>query len=396
MKPQNQNAPRAAILAIGTELCLGQTTNRNAAWLGAHLHEAGLFAPWHRTVPDDRELIRRELADLCQSAEILIVTGGLGPTSDDFTRNCIAEFFSLDLEWNESAWGRLQKRLRERGVPVREIHRQECYFPQGAQTIANDRGTAEGFSLFVEGPGRLEAVFVLPGPPAEVASVFQNGVRPAMARWQNRLNPLIVKAWNCLGLVESEVAEKIEAAIPDCPFEKGYRVHVPYVEFKLSYSLDQEPLAAPWLKKVEQILGPWIALRDQEDAAQRWLRAVEWFPLPLPIHLDDQITQGRLPRRIFESPAGNPSLFERLSWHHNAPTDPKWIRLSLYPQSGDDRDLGLAAEARIEIRNSFKGQPYVRRQQFHPPNQNPVMSERRRQFIMEHALLFWAKELENY
>ena len=103
--------PRASILTIGTELTTGQITNRNAAWISEKLTELGLEVALHETVPDIHDLMLEALDRCARAAPFVVITGGLGPTKDDFTRDIIAEWSSRKLEFHEPSWQRILDRL---------------------------------------------------------------------------------------------------------------------------------------------------------------------------------------------------------------------------------------------------------------------------------------------
>lgn len=372
----------AAILAIGTEICLGQITNRNASWLAQRLHELGVFSPYHRTVPDDRGMIAQELRDLAARAEILVITGGLGPTSDDFTRDCVAEFLGRPLRWDEESWIWIQDRLRERGIVVRDFQRQQCYYPAGAQVLKNQRGTAHGFH--VETPdfaGPLRHVFVLPGPPAEVESVFENGVRPVLEPLKETLDPLQLKIWDCIGVGESDVAHRAEKALEGCPFEKAYRVHLPYVEFKLIFPYSRKAEAAPWIAKVDASLADWVALTDGADAAAQWIARLEAQTAKGRWLLIDQVTQGLFPARV-ATLTKNREAGRRLNLLTEAvPSTTDDILMTLAPVDEFTCEVALQNQGRREVC------------QIAAPLKAAALAERRRQYFLEAALLFWTKSL---
>lgn len=376
---------KAAILAIGTELCIGQITNRNAAWIARALHELGLAAPWHRCVPDEHALIENEILDLARRAPILILTGGLGPTSDDFTRDCVAKVLQRPLQWHEDSWLWIQKRLGERNVPVREIQKQQCFYPRGAKVLLNSQGTAHGFHVQLTPQetlhfGQLTDIFVLPGPPTEVESVFHNGVAPALQLLRPRLDPLIVRSWDCLGQGESEVAHRIESQLADCPFEKGYRVHLPFVEFKLSYPSSKAAQAQVWCNKVEQLLHDWIALRDGQDAGQLLLDQMRLTP-SLRFRVDDRLTAGLFVSRLAP-----------LLKSHAAGGQLDFVQTEI-PAGDRDVLLKLQSTADGEAEATLVKGRFRRKIQLQAPYRSARLRDRRKQFFMESALLFWAREI---
>ncbi|MGE0526735.1 MAG: competence/damage-inducible protein A [Bdellovibrionales bacterium] len=258
----------ARLLTIGTEITSGEVTNSNAAWISLQLEELGWRVFSHLSVRDHRDEILNALT-LTSSADVVIVTGGLGPTSDDITRDCVAEFCNTKLEFDQRAWAELEVLYAKRGLKLLEAHRRQCHFPAASVRLKNPVGTAWGFSMQKE----RTHYFVLPGPPRELEGMWHQEVA-------GRLEPLRPSdprkwiRWTCLGAPESEVAEAVEQALLNQEMEVGYRAQVPLVKVKLFVDpiQDQEIVA-----RVEHALSPWIVARGKDDPAA--LFAESWsFP----------------------------------------------------------------------------------------------------------------------
>ena len=170
---------KARLLTIGTEITAGEIVNSNASWISERLEELGVRVYSHLTVRDQREEILNAL-EFAKDERILVVTGGLGPTSDDLTRACLAAYAGVGLEFDEAVWAELVKAHESRNLPVREAHRHQCYFPKGSERLKNPVGTALGFAMTI---GSRE-VITLPGPPRELAGMWTEEVAP-------RLKPLV-------------------------------------------------------------------------------------------------------------------------------------------------------------------------------------------------------------
>lgn len=284
---------RAATLAVGTELTDGQILDRNSAWISQELTRAGIQVIEHRAVADDTGDIARALRELSSRVDLLFVTGGLGPTSDDFTRDLIAEVFSRPLEFNEESWQHIQAQLGARGIVAREIQKQQCFFPRGARVLKNTAGTANAFAFTTDQGLR---VYTLPGPPVEIAAVWVmhlhseiEALVPLPAR--ERLHII-----RCLGLGESSVAEIVEAQILGSDCRVGYRAHMPYVEVKLWYVQSQSASATATISKVDSALRKWVVNHDDEDVADPLLAACEQRV----IEIRDEVSRGVLADRLFQ------------------------------------------------------------------------------------------------
>lgn len=199
---------RAAVLSIGDELTLGQISERNTGWIAQEFLRHGVLVMEHRTVSDDRASIALALAQLAQNAAIVIVTGGLGPTDDDLTREALADVLGgVALVEDADARAALRKRFEERGRPMPAMNAKQALCPVGARCIANPNGTAPGLSV------RLgEAlVFCLPGPPNEMQPMVREVILPvldSMIAAAGGLSANVCAVHSC-GLSESLAAERI-------------------------------------------------------------------------------------------------------------------------------------------------------------------------------------------
>ncbi|MGZ3688062.1 MAG: competence/damage-inducible protein A [Bdellovibrionota bacterium] len=258
---------RASILAIGTELTTGQIINRNAPWISERLVNLGIEVTLHETVADDRLGILEALDRCAQAASLVFVTGGLGPTTDDFTREIIAKWLGRKLAFDEDSWSRIQQRLGRMGIPVAESNRQQCYFPEGSEILINEAGTANGFSA-MRGETRL---WVLPGPPQEVETVWKGGIEHQLRKHLPGLKPSKLFTWQCIGKSEAELGEITEKAMHGSGLQIGYRAHRPFVEVKVWCPADQTKQFAAYFEALEHAISPWVVTRQGEDLCALFL-----------------------------------------------------------------------------------------------------------------------------
>ncbi len=162
------------ILAIGTELLLGQIVNSNATRIGERLADAGLDHFQQTVVGDNEARIAAAIADSCSRADALIITGGLGPTKDDLTREAIARAASVDMIFDTDEEERLRERWASSGRVMPESNLQQAERPFGSELIANPKGTAPGIRLRIADTW----VFALPGVPAEMIPMLEDSVIP--------------------------------------------------------------------------------------------------------------------------------------------------------------------------------------------------------------------------
>jgi molybdenum cofactor synthesis domain-containing protein len=241
----------ASILTVGTEITSGEILNSNGKWLAERLESLGIEVLVHLAVPDDRPLIFEALEFCGQRSEVLIVTGGLGPTSDDFTREVISEWGKDSLVFSDRAWRDLERIYKERNLNLKPAHRQQCHFPSRSRLLPNTVGTAHGFYLMAKGRHLL----VLPGPPREIEGMWSPSIEPCLKELHPEA-PSILHRWVCAQVPESEVAEVVEKIIAGTGLKVGYRASRPYVHVKLWVPRDQDHSAL--LKALETALSPWL------------------------------------------------------------------------------------------------------------------------------------------
>jgi nicotinamide-nucleotide amidase len=291
--------PRARILAIGTELIQGQITNRNAVWISERLTNLGIEVKAHVTVPDDRELIRAALDDAAAASEILFVTGGLGPTTDDFTRDVLAAWIGSELHFREASWTKIVSRLTERGIEVAPSNRIQCFYPDGAIVLENLEGTADGFRFRRTVGAHATDVIVLPGPPREGQYLWDRFINPWLAETFPAAAPEDLETWSCIGKSESSLGEIVEAAVAGFGVTTGYRASVPYVEVKIwiPKELARERRLA-LLARLNQELAPYSVARNGEDLAGRLLATLERTTGNQGLTFIDLGSAGRLTERL--------------------------------------------------------------------------------------------------
>ncbi len=167
--------PRAAIITIGTELLLGKVVDTNGAYLGEVLSSAGFDVTVRVSVGDHRGEISRWVQDLLKEVNLIVTTGGLGPTEDDLTRQEVADAFGMPLVFKESLLREIEAIFDSRGFHMTENNRRQAYLPKGARAISNPMGTAPAFYVHT---GDNREVVCLPGVPRELKFLMEQKVLP--------------------------------------------------------------------------------------------------------------------------------------------------------------------------------------------------------------------------
>lgn len=282
---------RVAILAIGSELLSGQIVNRNAPWLAERLTALGLLPCWHLAVDDIEADISAALDLLAKDHQIIIVTGGLGPTSDDLTRQAVAKWAGEELRYDAGSWTHIEAQFARLGRQPPPSNRQQCYFPASARVLPNQAGTANAFVL----TARDREVWVLPGPPREVEAVWCDHVQPALQSRQAPEDRYILRRWRTIGIGESHLAEMVSPTLAAHSVWVAYRAHQPYVELKIRFPAKEASAYADLCTALTAILAPRLYEQDDDDhAASLCQRVAALTAKGGGVVLSDAATQGQV------------------------------------------------------------------------------------------------------
>jgi len=203
--------PVAEVIAIGDELVSGQRLDTNSGWLSAELAVLGIPVVFHTTAADTLAAGREAFAAATARADIVVATGGLGPTADDLTRDVLAAVAGVPLERSAEAVMVIESRFARRGMPMPQSNLRQAEFPRGSRQIPNPHGTAPGIDLELAGGGRSSRVFALPGVPAEMRQMWRESVVPALLALRPQGGTIRQRRLKCFGAGESA----IEALLPD-------------------------------------------------------------------------------------------------------------------------------------------------------------------------------------
>jgi nicotinamide-nucleotide amidase len=195
----------AEIIAIGTELTLGTTVDTNSAWLAGQLATIGVSISRVSLVGDDLPTLTALISEAWARAELVICTGGLGPTADDLTREAVAAATERPLEFHPELFEQIAARFRSVGRTMSESNRQQAYVPAGARAVPNARGTAPAF-IIIE-PER--ALMVLPGVPSEMKFLTETELLPFLSNERGLNSVLLVRSVRLSGTSEAEAGEAI-------------------------------------------------------------------------------------------------------------------------------------------------------------------------------------------
>jgi nicotinamide-nucleotide amidase len=259
---------KASIVSIGNELLSGQTINTNASYLSERLLSIGIPVISSYTIGDDIDSIVRALNLTSSDADIILITGGLGPTDDDLTRQGLAKFLGVELQFHKELLDKIQSMFARRERPMPEKNKIQAYIPAGALAIDNKLGTAPG--IRAESEGRL--FFALPGVPSEMKQMLEDSVIPELQRFSSR-QALVIRKLKCFGTGESNIAEMLgdlmqrgRNPLINCTVEQG--VITLHIVAAAKDKSKAEKMAEKDEKLLRDILGELVFGTDEQSLAE--------------------------------------------------------------------------------------------------------------------------------
>jgi nicotinamide-nucleotide amidase len=263
----------AEVISIGDELTSGQRLDTNSQWISERLGELGIRVMYHTTVADDLTANVEVFRIAAQRADVVIATGGLGPTADDLTREVLAQVVGRELVLNPDALAHITALFarRKRAMPERNVV--QAMFPAGSTMIHNPQGTAPGIAMAVPRAGRSSSqVFALPGVPAELFEMWEASVAPALAALQHRPRVIRHRRIKCFGIGESD----LEQMLPDLirrgrDPQVGITVSGAVITLRITAMgadvADCEALIQPTVETIHECLGR-LVYGEEEDELQ--------------------------------------------------------------------------------------------------------------------------------
>jgi nicotinamide-nucleotide amidase len=266
------NAMKVEVISIGSELTSGRNLDTNSQWLSRQLLAQGFLVRFHTTLADDLEENVGAFRVATERADLIISTGGLGPTQDDLTREVLASLIGVKLVFDQVSFNAIERIFSRIGRKMTERNRVQAYFPQGARPIPNPVGTAPGIWLEVPRVGRAPALVVsLPGVPREMHHLFKKEVLPELlSKFTDRFGVIMERKLNSFGLGEAAVEEKL--------MDLTKRGHVPEVGITASDAtislrifgqgkdaLEAESQIAPVEAIIRERLGTLVFGTDDEE-----------------------------------------------------------------------------------------------------------------------------------
>jgi nicotinamide-nucleotide amidase len=292
-----------ALLATGDEISQGDILNSNSQEIALRLTSHGMQVRMHAAAPDSIHEIECALRFLLETHQAVIITGGLGPTSDDLTRYALSKVINQPLVFHEPTWDKIAARLHRFGyAKPPESNRQQALFPESATIIPNPNGTAAGCVVQLG----EQFIFMLPGPPIECIPMVDDIVIEKLQ--QAHFQQLSFrKKWLLFGASEGKIAEELDAIAKPFACVTGYRLWYPYIEFKLHSSHEAD--FTKLITLTEKIIQPYLLGDGTERASVTLCKQLIHSNLRLGI--SDDATGG-----VLESTLQSPETHAHLNFSH--------------------------------------------------------------------------------
>lgn len=287
------------LINTGTELLLGDTINTNAAWIGQRMAALGLNVARQTIVPDG-EPIKDAIGEAARRADVLLISGGLGPTNDDVTRDAASAVLGIPMHMDAAVVQHLEAFFAKRNRVMSEVNKRQAMVPEGAEVLDNPFGTAPGLYIPAscgKGRGLNCAMFLLPGPPRELKPMVENQVEPRLKQLMPDLSNRAVSYLKVTGLGESDIVahveKDLEAMVAEGGLEMGYCLGRGDVDVRLSGNRDAVARGAAL---VRERIGDFIVSEDRriiEEVVVQQLKAKgQWLATA------ESCTGGELASRI--------------------------------------------------------------------------------------------------
>lgn len=305
----------ASVLSIGDELLRGAYVNKNAAEFSLRLIQAGYQVTFHISCSDQIKAINHALEFCIKNSNLVIVCGGLGPTSDDVTRQAVAQYLKKPLIEHNSEWQKITQRLNRFKIPIDESNKRQILFPLDAEIISNLNGTAAGFiSKYKD-----KMIVSLPGPSHECLPMldkFLSSRKIEQKKW--------VLNWRLMNISEAIIAARVDqishAIRPN--IQLSYLVHYPYVDIRLAADeqfVNNNDVYQTVCQNIEKEVAPFLVAREI-TAASQLVKKRKIFPNKI----IDEITDGAIEKVLFQNKKNNSHSYFKLVIQSNGNLNPPY------------------------------------------------------------------------
>lgn len=316
-----------AILSTGDELINGDIQNTTSIEIAHHLFSHQVPMGMQMSVNDVHEDMLSGMQFLLSCHNTLIVTGGLGPTSDDRTRYAMAEYFDESLVLHDSCWQHILEKHKVLGIEMNPSNKQQALFPKEASLFHNAHGTAYGCAFSKNN----KTMILLPGPPSECMPMFYEYAAPLLLVHREETTALY--RWLLFGVPEAEIAAAVEKRLEGVQCELSYRWHYPYIEVKIKA---RDLNKAYFDSKLMTLFKPLIISPPDKTALS--LLKETLLKMTSSLVIEDEVTKGRLQSELVR-PGLNHLSFKPVE--DNDTTAIRLTGLSTYWLQGKEKDTVL-------------------------------------------------------
>lgn len=346
---------RAEIISIGTELLLGEIVDTNAAWLAQQLAGAGVDVFFRTTVGDNAGRIAEAVSLALNRADLVITTGGLGPTVDDVTREGIAQATGRELVLDDELLVQVRQRFSKWNTRMSENNVRQAYIPKGAEPISNPVGTAPAF--IVERDGHY--VFTLPGVPREMKYLTETRVLPWLRERLGDERVILSKTLRTCAIGESMVDSKIADLETSPNPTVGLAAHPGQTDIRITAKattrIEAERMIKDMEVQVRERLGDWIygeGGETVEEVVARLLAVKDWR-----VALLETNTRGSLATRLRDTPEGARVVRDATTLEEAGPVDEETAKtLAADLRAKTNSDIALAVVSTMDSREDLYGE----------------------------------------
>lgn len=293
------------LISVGTEILLGDILNTDAQYLSIELAKLGISVIHQSTIGDNRERLLAQLDEAAKRSDIIILSGGLGPTPDDLTKEVCCEFFGKEMFLHEPTVEKIKKYFSSKGIEMAQNNLKQAMLPKDCVIFPNDNGTAPGMAIEKDGVH----ILVLPGPPRELKPMFQNCAVPYLMQFSDRI--IVSHNIRTFGIGESSMAEMVndlfDARNPTvAPYAKDGEALLRVTAMAMTKE-DAESLCEPVIEEIKNRLDAYVYGVDYnciEEAAVAMLKEHH-----LKVATAESCTGGLIAKRITDVP-GASEVFE--------------------------------------------------------------------------------------
>ncbi|QNO16495.1 competence/damage-inducible protein A [Alkalicella caledoniensis] len=334
---------KGEIIAVGTELLLGDIVNTNAQFISQKCAFIGLNIYYHTSVGDNSSRLATVLHSSLSRSDVIIITGGLGPTKDDLTKEVVAKVLNKPLKLNWQWYKTINKIFSKRATIMPSNNIKQALIPKGAEILTNKNGTACG--IYINSHGKH--LFLLPGPPREMFPMFEDKVLPKLFELEENLGRIHSRVIKTYGIGESALVEKIDDIITNqtdptiCTLAKNDGIHV-----RITTNTDQDKITKT-LSTVEMRLKEYVWGYDDDSVNQLIVKTLK--DKKLSVSTVESCTGGAIASSLTDVP-GSASVYTEGTVLYTEQSKANFLHCSLteIPQGGIEEQLTIKLAKRAK------------------------------------------------